>query len=262
MPPSADAAEEPRPSGTQSIERALRIMWALADEEELTIGALAQRTGLTAGTASRMAKALATAGMIRRNRATDGYHLGAGAAVLGRAAERALGMDKALPTLRALGEETSESVNLAVREANESVVVMRVESTQALRFTQHVGARFPLYSTASGKAILAFSHDPDYLSSLPEQLPPVAAGTLATRKQLIQQLDEIRKDGFAVDMEENVEGVRCVGAPVLDNGVARAAVVVQAPSLRMKRERRLDLAPRVLAAAAEVSHVLRPARFD
>lgn len=246
------------PTGTQSIERALRVMWVLAEEGDLGIGALAQRTDLTAGTASRIVKALTQAGLVRRNPANDHYHLGAGAAVLGRAAERSLGLDKALPTLESLGANTSESINLAVRAERESVVVMRVESTQPLRFTQQVGARFPLYSTASGKAMLAYSpYAREYLADLPEHLEPVAPGTIATRKQLMHQLDQIRDLGYSTDLEENVEGVRCIGAPVLgDDGAARAAVVVQAPALRMGRDRREDLAPHVIAAAAEVAHVL------
>lgn len=256
MSPSDEASAPP--TGTQSIERALRVMWALAEEGDLGVAALALRTGLTAGTASRIVKALAQAGLVRRNPVTDRYHLGAGAAVLGRAAERSLGLDKAQPTLENLGAATSESVNLAIRDGAESMVLMRVESTLPLRFTQKIGARFPLYSTASGKAMLAFSpFEQEYLAALPEHLEPVAPGTIATRKQLVQQLEEIRGQGFAVDLEENVEGVRCIGAPVLDDdGVARAAVVVQAPALRMGRDRRVGLAPRVIAAAAEISHVL------
>lgn len=255
---SSEQSDSGSPTGTQAIDRALNMLWVLSEVGELSITALAQRTGLTLGTTSRIAKALATAGLIRRNPLTDAYHLGPGAAILGRAAEQALGLDKALPMLQRLGSQTAESVNLVVREGGESVVVMRVESTLPLRFTQEVGARFPLYSTASGKAMLAFTPAlEDYLAELPEQLPPVAPGTLATRTQLRRQLEEIREAGFSIDMEENVEGVRCVGAPVLDdNGVARAAVVVQAPAIRMRRPRILELAGLVKVTAQEVGHVL------
>lgn len=259
-PSDPTAPHATAPTGTQSIERALRVLWTLAEAGELTLSSLAQCTGLTVGTTSRIARALTTAGLLHRNPATDGYHLGARTAVLGRAAERALGLDKALPTLQSVAAETSESVNLAVRDGHESVVLMRVESTLPLRFTQSVGARFPLYSTASGKAMLAFSPDADeYLMSLPDQLEPVAPGTLATRRQLAQQLDDIRHSGVAIDLEENVEGVRSIGAPVLDeDGHARAAVIVQAPALRMRSDRRQALTPVVRAAAEQVAHVLPP----
>lgn len=252
------AAAVAQPAGTQAVSRAVRVLWTLAEEGEVAIGALAEATGLTPGTAARIARALASSGLVRRNPLTDGYHLGPGAVLLGRAAEQVLGLEKALPMLQQLGELTSESVNLVVREGGESVVVMRVECTQPLRFTQSVGARFPLYSTASGKALLAF--DPaaeEYLEDLPEQLPPVAPGTLATRSQLRHQLAEIRERGYSTDIEENVEGVRCLGAPVCDEqGVARAAVVVQTPAIRLRRARITDLAPVLVKTAQEIQAVL------
>lgn len=246
------------PGGTQAIQRALGILWALADHGELSIVELAGVTGLTAGTTTRMAKALAAEGMLRRNPVTDAYHLGARTAVLGQAAQRVLGLDKARPAMEKLGVATQESINLSIREGHESVVLLRVQSTLALRYEQTVGARFPLYSTASGKAILAFSKDADtYVTGLPDRLPPVAPGTLATRPQLAQQLEETRARGYSIDIEENVEGVHCVGAPVLDEqGRARAALVLQAPAIRMRRDRMAELGPLVQSAAADIGHVI------
>lgn len=253
-----DAPKQPNPTGTQAIERALRLLDVLAEQEELAVGDLAHRAGLSLATTGRMARTLAMAGMLRRDPRTDRYHLGAHIAVLGQAAQRVLGLDKALPALEDLRERTGESVNLAVREGDESVVLLRAQSQLPLRFVQEVGARFPLYSTASGKVMLTFApEDDDYLKRLPEQLPSVAPGTLATKQQLEIELERIRKTGFAVDMEENVEGVRCVGAPIRDaSGVARAAVVLQAPALRMRRERIDSLSPLVVALAANLREVI------
>ncbi len=248
----------PLPPGTQAIGRALSLLVALSEHDELTITELAGATGLTAGTTARMAKALAAEGMVRRNPVTDAYHLGARTALLGQAAQRVLGLDKALPAMRELAHRTHESVNLSIREDRESVVLLRVQSTLPLRFEQTIGARFPLYSTASGKSILAFTDARrDYVDSLPERLTPVAPGTLATRNQLSQQLAQIRDRGYAVDIEENVEGVRCVGAPVVgESGEAHAAVVLQAPAVRMRRERIAELGPQVVATATEVAHAI------
>ncbi|HWC21110.1 MAG TPA: IclR family transcriptional regulator [Flexivirga sp.] len=246
------------PTGTQAIERALSVLGVLADNGELSTGDLAQRTGLTAGTASRIAKALVAEGMLLRDPETDRYHLGPRAVVLGRSAERVLGLDKAMQPLQGLAESSHESVNLAARDGAESVVLARVQSTLPLRFVQHVGARFPLYSTASGKAMLAFGDaTAAYLAELPTRLPPVGPGTLATRAQLERQLEQIRDRGYSIDIEENVEGVRCVGAPVLDgDGIARAAVVLQAPSVRMHKDRIDELGPAVATTAREVSRVI------
>lgn len=248
----------PAPDGTQAVRRAIHVLRLLAINGELTAAALAREADLSAATASRMAKVLMTEGMVHRNPVTGAYHLGARTALLGQAAQEVLGLDKALPAMRELRQATAESVNLAIREDAESVVLLRVQSKLPLRFEQTVGARFPLYSTASGKAMLSFSDTcPAYLEQLPELLPPVAAGTLRTRAQLSGELDATSARGYSVDREENVDGVRCVGAPILDeSGRSTAALVVQAPSIRMDEARMAQLGPVVMQVAAALAHVV------
>lgn len=201
-------------------------------------------------------KALAAERLVARNPQTESYFLGSGAVLLGQAAQRGFGMDKMLPILKRLNQETEESVNLSIRESQESVVVLRVQSTLPLRFEQHPGARFPLYTTASGKAILAFSPNAsDYLGTLPNRLVKVTPHSLETRRDLELVLHETRERGFSIDEQENVDGVRSVGAPVLDsNGNAQAAIVIQVPAVRMPITRIDELGQRIMVAAREASN--------
>jgi IclR family acetate operon transcriptional repressor len=160
--------------------------------------------------------------------------------------------------LEELNMETSESVNLSVRSGAESVVMMRVQSTLPLRFEQRPGARFPLYATASGKAILAMSpHVEMYLKTLPRQLSKVTQYTLETPDELARELQETRERGYSIDEQENVEGVGCVGAPVLDrDGSAQAALVIQVPSVRLPKSRVRSLGGRLVQAAAEAAQFI------
>jgi IclR family acetate operon transcriptional repressor len=243
------------------VGRALAVLRLLIDAEgDVQVAEIGNRLGLTPGTAHRIVGALAAEGFLARNPATDGYYLGSTAILLGQAAQRALGADRAMPLLRQLNEETLESVNLVVRDGAESVVIMRVQSTLPLRFEQRPGARFPLYSTASGKAIMAFAAKEEadaYVSGLPERLPAVTAHTLGTPAELLAELDRTRERGYSVDDEENVLGVRCVGAPVRDErGRAHAAVVIQVPGVRLPDERVRELAPRLIETAGQVAAVL------
>ncbi|WP_020494803.1 IclR family transcriptional regulator [Sciscionella marina] len=257
---SADHDDSPAaPAGTQAIRRALGTLKLLAEDGgALSVNRIATRLGLSPGTANRMVRALLAEGLVAHDPRTDTYYLGAGTVLLGQAAQQGFGLDKSLPILEALNAETEESVNLAVREKSESVVMLRVQSTLALRFEQRVGARFPLYSTASGKAILAHSPDADaYLDGLPERLEPLAPGTVASRAELARQLAKIRRSGYSTDKEENVAGVRCVGAPVLDaDGRAQAALVIQVPTVRMPSDRVRELGARVVTAAKEIARFI------
>jgi IclR family acetate operon transcriptional repressor len=244
------------PAGTQAIGRALRVVKLLSDEgRDLPLSTIASRLGLTSGTTHRIVRALVAEGLVAHQPNADCYYLGAGTVLLGLAAQRGFGLDKALPVLERVNAETEESVNLTIRESRESVVLLRVQSTLPLRFEQHPGARFPLYTTAAGKAILAHSPDAEvYLEALPRELPAVTEQTLRHPEQVAEQLAEIRERGYSIDEQENVAGVRCVGAPVLDSRrVAQAALVIQVPSVRMPPERIVELGARVVEAAREVA---------
>lgn len=250
------AKEFQAPPGTQAIGRAIAVLKLLGGSSAgLGLPEIATRLQLSAGTAHRVVRALIAEGLVAHNPRTEAYYLGAGMILLGQAAQRGFGLDKALPVLEQLNAETEESVNLVVREGSESVVTLRVQSTLPLRFEQHPGARLPLYATASGKAILAYSPDAEtYLGLLPERLPKLTERTLATPAELAAQLERIRRRGYSIDEEENVAGVRCVGAPIVDAaGRAQAALVIQVPTVRMPPERMRELGARVMSAAKEVA---------
>jgi DNA-binding IclR family transcriptional regulator len=238
------------------VGRALAVLKLLAGSPaELSGTAIANALQLSSGTGNRLIRALIAEGLVARNPVSDRYYLGSGAVLLGQAAQRGFGIDKALPILELLNSETKESINLSIRQGEESVVMMRVQCTLPLRFEQHTGARFPLYSTASGKAILAFSADADrYLDSLPSKLVKVTPHSLRTPADLADQLAAIRVRGYSIDEQENIEGLRCVGAPVLHpEGHAQAALVIQGPTVRMPITRIKTLGKRVIQVAKEVS---------
>lgn len=247
------------PPGTQAIGRALAVLRLLSEAgDERSAMVISEQLALSSGTVSRILRALQVDGLVTRNPRNDTYHLGSGAILLGQAAQRVFGLDRALPVLEQVNAETSESVNLVVREGGESVVMLRVQSTMPLRFEQYPGARFPLYTTASGKAILAYSANAnEYVASLPRRLAQLTPQTLTSPARLLTQLEETRERGYSIDEEENVAGVRCVGAPVVDaDGRAQAALVIQVPTVRMTSERVRQLGQRAMQAAKEVAHLV------
>lgn len=247
------------PQGTQAISRALGVLRLLADSDgEVSAAAVASSLGLSSGTANRILRALEADGFVVQNKRRDTYYLGSTAILVGQAAQHGFGLDRTLPILERVNAETGESVNLVVREGGESVVIMRVQSTLPLRFEQRPGARFPLYTTASGKAILAFSPDAEvYVRSLPRKLEQLTPHTLSTPSQLSAQLKEVGHRGYSIDEQENVPGVRCVGAPILDSyGHAQAALVIQVPTVRMPPQRVQDLGALVVQVAMEIAQLV------
>ncbi len=246
--------------GTQSVARTLAILECFLSARDLGVTEIAERADLTPSTAHRIVRSLVAHGYLEQNPATDRYHLGRSAIVLGQVARNHRGLDRALPLLERLGAETGESVNMGLLDRHEVVVVLRVESTQPLRFDQPVGSRIPVHCSSMGKALLAFGPDgtpaTDSLAGI--ELEPVTARTITDHAVLREQLDDVRERGYSTDDEESILGVSCVGAPILDGrGRAIAALAIQAPTARMPADRMAELGPRAAqiarAIGAEIS---------
>jgi IclR family transcriptional regulator, acetate operon repressor len=198
-------------------------------------------------------------GFLEQNERSERYRLGRNLIILGQNAQHGLGLGQAQQFLERLGTSTGESVNLGVREGADVVVLLRVESRQALRFDQEPGSHIPLHASSMGKSLLAFTEEParELAELLEGELERFTPTTLVERAALEAEIAEVRRRGFSVDNEESLAGVRCVGVPVLDGqGVARAAIAVQAPAVRMPEERVVALAAELKETAAEISALM------
>lgn len=248
-----------RVAGTQAVSRAFAVLHLFRDRGgDLGVGQVAKELGLTLSTAHRMIRVLVAEGYLAQAEERERYYLGTAAFLLGQAAQHNLGLDSVRPVLEALSEETQETVNLGLLDGEDAVVVQRVESPQPLRFSQPPGTRLTLYATSMGKALLAFNDDlAPTVSGLPNQLTKLTEKTHATRAALESDLAATRERGWSLDDEESIQGVRCVGAPVLDgHGQAHAAIAIQAPAIRMPNTRFDELGPRVVAVARQVANLL------
>jgi DNA-binding IclR family transcriptional regulator len=250
---------EPHRTGAQAIERAIAILHCFTgDTADRGISDLAAEVHLGASTVHRIVRALCEGGYLAQDPASERYHLGPTTVLLGQLASERLGLSLARDELEALARETGESVNLGVRQGADVLVVLRVESNQPLRFDQEPGTRVPVHASAMGKALLAFSPGApgDIVAALPD-LERLTSNTVTTRKRLVAELEAVRRDGFAQNNEERNVGVRAIAAPVLDRtGVARAAVAVQGPTVRMAPERTGELARAAVATARRIAGIV------
>ncbi len=154
--------------------------------------------------------------------------------------------------MRALAEETRETCFLGVREERSVLYVAKADSPQAVRPAAQLGTRNPLHSTGLGKAMLAYADDLDAYCEA--GLPPKTPNTITDPARLAEEMRAIRERGYSIDDVENEDGVRCVAAPIRDHtGAVFAGLSVSAPAYRFALEDLPALAPRVRAAAAEVS---------
>lgn len=118
------------------------------------------------------------------------------------------------------------------------VIVDKQVTTQTLRPDNIVGASFPIFYSASGKAFLAFSEEPYIEETLrkirTDTWPPISDQAYAA---FLRELEDVRKTGLGYDYEELFPGVRCIAVPVFDRSEkAVAAVSVTAPTTRLTRQ--------------------------
>ncbi len=244
----------------QSVDRALDLLEALAAADgEVSITALAARTGLHVSTVHRLLATLLRRGYVRQNPETSRYYAGAKLATLaeGRSRFGELRL-RARPILRAIAEQTRESTNLVVLDDVMAVYIESIPSSQVVRLFTQVGNRVPLHATGAGKVLLAAlpqARRDTLLDRL--ELRPYTAHTLVDPAALRRALDEARERGFAIDDEEYDEGVRCVAVPVGGMDHAVAALSVSAPAMRLTRQRCLELVPLLRRSAAEIAAAVR-----
>lgn len=245
----------------RTIARASTILRALRSDGSARgarLTEIAQQCGLEKSTTHRLLAALAAEGLVEQDQETERYRLGIALLELGMAVYRRLDVrHEALPILRSLADRAEETVHLGVARGGQVVYLEKVESPHAFQMRSRVGERMPLYSTGIGKAILAYTTVAELDAVLAGGLARRTPNTITDPVELRHELERIRLRGYSTDMEENEDGVRCVGAPVFDHRLNVAgAISIAGPAFRFTEQRMAELAGYVVAAAEEVSRRL------
>ncbi len=246
------------PNLTRTVGKALKILDCMTDEEgSFSTSDLARRCAISRPTAYRLLSTLMHYGYVRQDtNADDKYTLGYKILKLASIQlERLELRPQAHSFLKGLSDETNETAHLAVLDGDAVVYIEKVESKQAVRMHSLVGNRNPLHCTALGKAVLAYlpaDEQRRMLSMIP--LKKRTPHTITKRSELQKHLRQVCQQGFAIDDMENEEGIRCVGAPILDHtGKPIAAISVSGPAYRLDLNRLYDLGSRVRDSAAAIS---------
>ncbi len=146
---------------------------------------------------------------------------------------------EAEPILEDLSSKSGESVFMATYDGNEIVYLDQVMGPSLLRLSVNPGTRGPIYCTALGKAILAALPDDRAAEIIGEEpLERFTDFTIRSREQLMTDLKNTRKRGFAIDDRELFPDISCLAAPVLGStGEPTAAISIVSHSSRMNSSR-------------------------
>ncbi|MER6419363.1 IclR family transcriptional regulator [Streptomyces sp. NPDC001137] len=253
--PAVDAAAKSNGGGVQSLERAFDLLERMADAGgEVGLSELSASSGLPLPTIHRLMRTLVACGYVRQQ-ANRRYALGPRLIRLGESAARLLGT-WARPYLARLVEETGETANMALLDGDEIVYVAQVPSKHSMRMFTEVGRRVLPHSTGVGKALLANTPDDEVRALLSRTGMPAATDrTITTPEGFLAALEEVRRDGYAVDDNEQEMGVRCLAVSV-PNSPTAAAISISGPAGRVTEAATDKIVPVLQQVAVELSEAL------
>lgn len=148
-------------------------------------------------------------------------------------------LELAKPVLVNLSMQCGETVNLATLDGSEMVIIGTVEGQQSLRLISKVGNRRYIHSTALGKAFASRMDEPEVRELLLSRgMPRLTPATITTPMAFLAELKRIRRTGFAVDHEENEEGVCCIATSITGvSGKPIASLSISGPAFRLLPQR-------------------------
>jgi DNA-binding IclR family transcriptional regulator len=217
-------------SGIQVIARAADVLRVLADAKGLSLAGIAELVGLPRSTVHRIVVALEKESLVSKNGPAQ-YRLGAGITHLAEASKLDSIRDMH-PYLSQLSKELNETVDLSVRTGDAVTFVDQIVAPRRLRAVSALGRSFPLYCTANGKALLASLPEKEQQAILNAKMEALTPKTITRRAQLEKQLSEIKRTGFAFDLEEHTTGISAVGACLYVGAHETLAVSVPLPTGR------------------------------
>lgn len=253
------AARETDPLLVRALMRGLSILGLFdVDHREWTIDEMAEQTGLVRMTTYRMVRTLESMAFLVRDPATNRYRVGPAALALCYVADDNSKMVKAArPFLEALVQETGESVTLAVEVDGFPVCLDIINTTRPFKRETAPGRILGDISTVHGKIFTAFKSPEEQEAVLARAIPKLTPHTVTDRKALEAELDQVKKEGVAYDIEGRYLGLCAVGAPVRDqSGSVVATIAVVVPAGRFGPEERAHCTEAVKAAAASFSAYL------
>lgn len=244
----------------QSVEKVFHIIEVMASNREpMRLQDIANQVKMPASTTLRLVNTMVNLGYARQDPNLR-YGLSLKFMKIGSLISSQISIrDIAHPYLVELSTKCEESACIAIEQNMEIVYLDVVDGPDGmLKITQHIGKNAPMHCTGVGKIILQ-NYDTKEISQMISQkgLPVLTPNTITSKEDLLDEIEKIRTQGYALDNEECELGARCIAAGIKDySGKVVAAISVSGPISRMTMERIDAIKGTVIESARKVSKLL------
>lgn len=243
--------EDAKALTSQTLVRGLNVMEALSDGP-LSISDIAQKTGITYGTAHRIVSVLLQRNYLKHDR-IKGYSLGRKVLELGFLAFHQTPLTRVShPFLEKLALGTLDTVHLARIEADSVVYLDKIFSQRSVEISSRIGGRKPLIATGVGKALILDWSESEWVA-LYDRSAHLLRKEI-TQSQWLALMRGYAQGDYSFDCGEDEQAIRCVAAPVRDGSRKIVAAISVSSTLEyMGPERMQMLIPIVKEVAAQIS---------
>lgn len=253
-PPRARAEGERH--SIQSVDRALFLLETIAEAGgETTLTDLATRTGLNISTCHHLLATLIQRGFVTKVAGRRLYALGARILYLGHACLQVDLPRRAQPYIEAINRATGETVHLAALQGDNIVTLAVREARHAVRVdTGKIGRMDAPHATSMGKAILAWLPEDEMQRILAHGMKRFTENTITEFPALLESLRIVRRNGYALEREEFLPGVLCIGAAIRDQaGTVIGGISASMPLMRATDEHIALMRDEIVAATRALS---------
>jgi DNA-binding IclR family transcriptional regulator len=266
-PLAIEPVSEHRTGDTQhvnAVARALRILEAFRPGEgPLGNAELAERTGLTKPTVSRLAYTLVQAGYLSLNTERLEYELGGAALALGAVAFSYRNLrNVARPLMRAFAAKGAFNIGLGTRDRHLMIYTDACEGKGLVALRLYAGSRMPILTSAMGRAYLAGSLPEEREAILQELRPQYGAEWPAVLKGVQTALRDVANRGFCLSVGDWQKDIHGLAAPIRSATDGRVfAINLGGPAYLLPVAEMTDvLGPRLVRVAKEIESSLTRTR--
>ena len=237
-----------------NLKRGLEVFELLAKNPDgLTLPDISKISSYSKSSIFRILCTLEDCGYVAKNRDERTFRMSRKLAALGYAAFGESNIvEKSMDILRRMRDKLGETAMLGTMLDDACVMIEQSPGTQPFKFLGEIGMRIAFHASAPGKAMLAFLPKDEADRKIKKiKFQKYNKNTIVEKRAFLAELQRVKECGYAFDKGEEIEGVNCVGAPILDaHGYPVAAIWITGPRERIKTEQ-LDEVGRVVKSFAD-----------
>ncbi|MBE7120641.1 IclR family transcriptional regulator [Bacillus cereus] len=224
----------------QTVQNAMQILRLFTVEKrEWTLSDIARKKSMSISTTKRLLNTLENYGYLERRSGTKKYRLSLSILKLSGIVKTTMEIHReARPILKKLVNDFGEAVHIGVLEGTETIYLDKMEGLHPVRLSSHIGKNNPVYCTGCGKVILAFEEQTEQEKIIKtielQRFYQFSSKTVRNVRELKSHLSQIKKQGYAVCIDEFSEGITSIAAPIYDyNESVVASISITGPSNRI-----------------------------